>query len=130
MAETAVIVHADKTVMRITGLRVQGLDTRALEQLLAERLATAVRVIGVTGEAVEMDVYGAPDEAVLRDEGGSDYVYVVQDGAAVKRVVETGRQLSTAVEITDGLGRYEAVVWDAAALPGECAVRLAGEGEE
>ena len=60
MAETAVIVHADKTVMRITGLRVQGLDTRALEQLLAERLATAVRVIGVTGEAVEMDVYGAP----------------------------------------------------------------------
>lgn len=46
MAETAVIVHADKTVMRITGLRVQGLDTRALEQLLAERLATAVRVIG------------------------------------------------------------------------------------
>ncbi len=70
MAETAVIVHADKTVMRITGLRVQGLDTRALEQLLAERLATAVRVIGVTGEAVEMDVYGAPDEAVLRDEAG------------------------------------------------------------
>ena len=71
-----------------------------------------------------------PYEAVLRDEDGSDYVYVVRDGAAVKRVVETGRQLSTAVEITEGLGRYEAVVWDAAALPGECAVRLAGEGEE
>ncbi len=79
------------------------------------------------GEEEALDLL--PYEAVLRDGEGNDYVYVVQEGRAVRRIVETGRQLATAVEVTDGLGRYEAVVRDAASLPGECAVRLAEKEE-
>ncbi len=68
-----------------------------------------------------------PYEAVLRDEQGENYVYVVQEGWAKKRIVHTGKTLPTAVEIVDGLGRYENVVWDAGALDGECRVEIAAE---
>ena len=65
-----VIAYADKTVLRIEGLRVRGLDTRELERRLMERFGTVVRVIGVTGGAIDMDVYDIDPERILRDEAG------------------------------------------------------------
>lgn len=67
-----------------------------------------------------------PYEAVLQDENGQDYVYVYREGEAVRRDVETGRELSTSVQITDGLSRYEKVVQNAESLDGEGPVSVAG----
>ena len=44
-----------------------------------------------------------PIRAVLVDETGSNFVYVVKDDKAVKQHIETGRILKTGIEITKGL---------------------------
>ena len=56
MEHQYIIAHADKSVLKISGLTVKGLNTLQIEELLAAKLKTAVRVIGVTGESIEMDV--------------------------------------------------------------------------
>ena len=65
-----VVAHADKTVLKIGGITVKGLNTRQLEELLTERLQSVVRVIGVTGESIDMDVYGLDESDILRKEDG------------------------------------------------------------
>lgn len=66
-----VVVYADKTVLRITGIEVRGLRPQDLEKALADRLQTTVRVIGVTGDSLDVDVYGLEPDAILRDEAGT-----------------------------------------------------------
>ena len=67
---TEVIAYLDKTVIRITGLKVAGLRPHDLEQKLHSHVGRPVRVIGVTGESIEMDVYGLAPEALLIDKRG------------------------------------------------------------
>lgn len=62
-----IIAAADKSILKISGIQVQGLNTRDLEQRLIQRLHTLVRVIGVTGDRIEMDVYGLEPEQIRRD---------------------------------------------------------------
>ncbi|WP_298016355.1 hypothetical protein [uncultured Dysosmobacter sp.] len=63
-----IIAAADKSILKIFGVSIKGLNTRDLEQRLSERLHTLVRVIGVTGQQIEMDVYGIEPEQIRRDE--------------------------------------------------------------
>ena len=65
-----VVVYADKTVLRIRGVEVKGLKPADLETALAARLGTPVRLIGVTGHGLDLDVYGLDSEQILRDEAG------------------------------------------------------------
>ncbi|MFW6286350.1 MAG: hypothetical protein ACOC29_00265 [Candidatus Sumerlaeota bacterium] len=65
-----VIVFADKSVLKIEGLRVRGLKPSELESTLREKLQTTVRLIGVTGDSVELDVYGLEPEAIMKDKAG------------------------------------------------------------
>ena len=65
-----VIAHADKTVLRIHGLKIKGLNAAALEKTLTSRLQSVVRVIGVSGSSIDMDVYGLDEESILKDEAG------------------------------------------------------------
>lgn len=69
-SDSAIIVHADKTVLKIGGLKIRGLNTGDLERILTQRLQSTVRVIGVTGTSVDMDVYGVDEERILRDSDG------------------------------------------------------------
>lgn len=64
---TRIIVQADKTVLKLGGLSVKGLNTSELERILSEKLKGLVRVIGVTGNSVDMDVYGVDESAIERD---------------------------------------------------------------
>ena len=57
-----------------------------------------------------------PYEAVAQDENGQEYVYVCREGKISRRDVETGRELSTSIQIVSGLDRYEKVVLDAETL--------------
>lgn len=83
MEQSYIIAHADKSVMKISGVQVKGLNTVALETVLAEKLKTTVRVIGVTGESIEMDVYDVPPEQVRTNEAGLIESIVLVPGITV-----------------------------------------------
>jgi hypothetical protein len=84
--EDRIIVLADKTVLRVAGLTVRGLKPPELEKALADRLGTPVRVIGVTGRSVDMDVYGMEPEAVLADEEGAISAISAVEGITASEV--------------------------------------------
>lgn len=63
-----IIAFADKTVFSIRGLKIRGLNTEEIEDILIKKFGTLVRVIGVTGDRIEMDVYGIEPEQIRRDQ--------------------------------------------------------------
>lgn len=86
MEQQFVIAHADKTVLKISGLHVNGLNTRQLEKLLEDRLHAFVRVIGVTGDRVEMDVYNLDPEQIAQDEYGLIQTVALAEGITASEV--------------------------------------------
>ena len=86
MKDSKILVQVDKTVIRISGLSVRGLNTKQLEDLLADRLKSDVRVIGVTGDSVEMDVYGVEESDILRDEAGIIKIVSMAEGITVSDI--------------------------------------------
>ena len=83
MGREYIIAHAEKLVLKISGLEVKGLNTKMLEDILPEKLKTFVRVIGVTGEGIEMDVYGVEPEKIRRDEKGLMESIALAEGITV-----------------------------------------------
>lgn len=88
--ETRIIVQVDKTVVKITGLSVRGLNTPQLEDILRQRLKTLIRVIGVLGDSLEMDVYGLDEEAIRRNEAGLIEAIALADGISVSDLTRLG----------------------------------------
>lgn len=86
--EERVIVLADKTVLKVTGVRVKGLRPVDVERVLSQRLGTLVRVIGVTGRSIDMDVYGLPPEALLQDEEGTISALSAVEGIQASEVAQ------------------------------------------
>ena len=68
--DDSIIAYIDKTVVRIKGVNIKGLKPFELEKKLSEFIQRGIRVIGVTGESIEMDVYNVDPEAILKDESG------------------------------------------------------------
>jgi len=58
---------------------------------------------------------GIPIESLLYDDDGNPYVYIVENGVAQARDIETGIQDGVALEVTDGLAAGDEVIQ----LPGE-----------
>jgi hypothetical protein len=92
------IVYADKTILKITGLKIHGLKPVELEQAVARQLGSAARLIGVTGQSLELDVYGLPPESVLKDEKGLIRAISMVEGIAAGEV-ETMAAAQRAVEV-------------------------------
>lgn len=88
MTGNQVIVYSDKTVLKISGLKIRGLNTRELEEKLTEKLNSVVRVIGVTGSNIDMDVYGIAPDQILRDEQGIIKIVSTADGITATEVAE------------------------------------------
>ncbi len=65
-----------------------------------------------------------PYEAILQDAEGVEYVYVYREGRVQRRDIKTGTELSTATDVTYGVGPYELVVRNAAAVKGDGPVRI------
>jgi len=78
-----IIAHADKSVLKISGLQVKGLNTQQLEKILGDKLKTFVRVIGVTGENIEMDVYDIEPDQVRKNEKGLIESIVLTEGITI-----------------------------------------------
>ncbi|MEL7649364.1 MAG: hypothetical protein AAGU76_14805 [Sedimentibacter sp.] len=83
MDDTKVIVQVDKTVVKITGLQVKGLNIQKLEEILANKLKSLIRIIGVTGSSIEMDVYGVEEDAILREEDGLIKAISMAEGISI-----------------------------------------------
>ena len=97
MEHEYIIAHADKSVLKISGLEVKGLNTKQLEQILGEKLHTFVRVIGVTGDNIEMDVYDIEPEQVRKNEKGLIESIVLTEGITVTELTK----LSCSEKIVD-----------------------------
>ena len=83
---TSIYVNVDKTVVKITGLEVKGLNIQQLEEVLQSRLKTMTRIIGVTGDSIELDAYGIEESEILRDEDGLIQAIALTDGIRVTDV--------------------------------------------
>ena len=86
--DDCVIVQVDKTVVKITGLEVKGLNIGKLEAVLAHRLKNVARIIGVTGHSLEMDVYGVEEEDIARDADGLIDAIALADGITLTDLAE------------------------------------------
>lgn len=87
MSDNKVIAYADKSVLKISGIKVRGLDTAALEKTMTEKLKTVVRVIGVTGESIDMDVYNMLPEQIMRDEDGIIRAVSAIEGVSPEEII-------------------------------------------
>ena len=56
------------------------MNIQQLEALLKDKLKSIVRIIGVTGSSVEMDVYGIEEEDVLKEKDGVIKAVSLADG--------------------------------------------------
>lgn len=88
MSQEYVIAYVDKSVVKISGLRIKGLDTQAVEKTLSEKLSAFVRVIGVTGDEIQMDVYNIDPEAVRRNARGLIEAVALTEGVTATEVAE------------------------------------------
>ncbi|QGU96070.1 hypothetical protein GOM49_14080 [Clostridium bovifaecis] len=84
--DAKVIVQVDKTVVKVTGLKVKGLNIQQLEEIINDKLKSAIRIIGVTGNSLEMDVYGVEEEDILREEDGLIKAIALAEGIKVSDV--------------------------------------------
>lgn len=84
--DTKVIVQVDKTVVKITGVEVKGLNIQQLEEIIKGKLKSLIRIIGVTGSSIEMDVYGVEEEDILREENGLIKAIALADGINISDV--------------------------------------------
>ena len=104
-----IVVLAGKTVLKIAGLQVRGLKPNQLEGILAERLACPVRVIGVTGTAIELDCYGLDPAQLRHDEQGLLQAVALADGISVDELSHIARAERALPVDLDGDGRHEFV---------------------
>ena len=88
MDDNKVIVQVDKTVIKITGLEIKGLNIHELEKILKDRLKSVVRVIGVTGSSVEMDIYGVEEADILKDGDGIIKAVAIAEGITITDVTK------------------------------------------
>ncbi|MGN9165451.1 hypothetical protein ACTNDY_09285 [Tissierellaceae bacterium HCP3S3_D8] len=82
-----IIVYVDKTVVKISGLKVTGLKPYDLEKKIEEVIDRRVRIIGVTGESIDMDIYGLDKEAVYENEEGIIEAISMTEGISALDVI-------------------------------------------
>lgn len=88
MAEEYIIAYADKSVLKISGLNVKGMSTTQVEDLLSDKLKAYVRVIGVTGTSIEMDVYDIEPEQVRKNADGVIDALALAEGITVSDLTQ------------------------------------------
>lgn len=88
LSDSQIIVQADKTVIKVSNLSIKGLNAQQLEHILINKIGSMVRIIGVTGSSIEMDVYGIDEIDILKDEEGLIKAISLADGITVDEVTK------------------------------------------
>lgn len=105
----------------------------AVVELAAEELDDSLR-LGLTAKA-QVVVSSSPDALVvpyayvLEDEEGREYVYLYQNGRAVKRVIQTGDELAAGFQIVEGLQAGDRVIANPDAVPEDGAPAVLQSGK-
>lgn len=86
--DAGVIAYVDKTVVKIRGLKVKGLKAHELEEKIEKVIDSRIRVIGVTGNSIDMDVYGMDKEIVFENESGIIEAISMTEGITPLEVIE------------------------------------------
>lgn len=108
-----VVVYSDKTMLKITGIKVKGLRPPDLEAKLQEVFDRPVRLIGVTGSKIEMDIYNLDTDSIIKK---------TDDLASAISFVE-GITANNIIEITSSDRIVEVSIEEAskrAKTPGQC----------
>lgn len=88
------------------------LDKDELDESLRMGLTARARlVVGSTKDALVV-----PYDYVLQDEAGTEYVYVYQEGRAIRRDVTAGEELSEGYLIVSGLSAGDRIVQEPASI--------------
>lgn len=83
-------------------------------------------VDGVIRIGEEQKALVVPYEAIRQDEANQEFVYLAQNGRAVRRDITVSRELSGGAAVSEGLSVGDRVIQDAAVVSGEgCLVRMA-----
>lgn len=96
--ENRILVQVDKTVVQITGLDIKGLRLNELESILQQRLGALVRIIGVTGQSIEMDIYGLDEDAIASDRDGIIRAVSLCDGITAEDIVQMNVERIQAID--------------------------------
>ena len=67
-----------------------------------------------------------PYEAIGQDENGNEFVYVYQDGNAVRRLVESGVETSNGIEIRQGVYPSDIIIFDASTVTADAPISVQG----
>lgn len=94
-----IIAFADKTILKISNINIKGLNTKELESALMEKLNTIVRIIGVTGENIAMDIYNLSPEDVLKDAQGIIKAVSLTEGIKAQNVMDLSAEKAVQVDI-------------------------------
>ncbi|MBD3346397.1 MAG: hypothetical protein GF401_15195 [Chitinivibrionales bacterium] len=84
--KSKIICYADKCMLKIEGLSVKGLRPVELEKSLSQKLNTVVRVIGVTGDRLDMDIYGMKESDIERNSEGIVVAVAAAEGITIADV--------------------------------------------
>jgi hypothetical protein len=76
------------------------------DELIKAGYTADVRIL--TSEPNELDI--VPYEAVNQDDSGEEFVYVFNSGVAVRKDIETGRELSDGVEVVSGISKNDTLL--------------------
>lgn len=91
MEDNKIIVQVDKTVIKIEGLSIKGLNLQEVERIISNKLNSLVRIIGVTGKTIERDVYGIEEEDILKDERGIIKAVSLAEGITLSDLAQISR---------------------------------------
>ena len=75
-------------------------------------------VTGVIKKELSKKALSLPYEAVLQDGKNQEYVYVYENGRAVRRNIETGEEFSSGVAVVSGIAKEDYVIKNASDISG------------
>ncbi len=90
------------------------------------RLKPGYTVTGVIKKKAAKEAMVLPYTAVSQDEENQEFVYVYENGRAIKRVISTGMEYSDGVTVLDGLSSEDLVIEFAEQVPRENCLLRAG----
>jgi len=91
-------------------------DVTALIEGENKALRPGMSISAEIQTSVPMIINTIPYEAILQDDNGEEFVFVLEDGIARKRVIEIGIETPNGQAITSGISATEAVVKNAAGI--------------
>lgn len=80
------------------------------------RLKPGYSVDGIIRTGAEQIGLVVPYEAIRQDDSNQEYVYVIENGQAIRRDIEVGSELTNGAVVTQGLSTADAIVEDASAI--------------